>query len=106
VVDGAGSLRGVLTRDALINALKATGGATPVLEVVDKDVPTVPENACLDNIFQQLQRSGNRLVGVVDGRQRLVGYITAENLGELVLIQSSRAAGGPPGTARARPQPV
>jgi Zn-dependent protease/CBS domain-containing protein len=107
VVDGAGTLRGVLTRDALIAALAASGGATPVLEAMDREVPTVPENACLDNVFQLLQRAGKRLVGVVDAHQRLVGYITAENLSELIMIQSSRAArpsapppaGGRPATA-------
>ena len=30
------------------------------------------------------------MVGVVDRQQRLVGYITSENLAELVMIQSSR----------------
>jgi len=92
VVDAAGSLRGVLTRDALIAALQQRGGTTPVIEIMDQDVPTVPENACLDNVFQRLQQARTRLVGVVDPRQRLVGYITAENLSELILIQSSRAA--------------
>jgi Zn-dependent protease/CBS domain-containing protein len=92
VVDGAGALSGVLTREALISALQQSGGATLVVDVMDKDVPVVPENACLDNVFQQIQRSVRRLVGVVDPRQRLVGYITAENLTELIMIQSSRAA--------------
>ena len=102
VVDGAGTLRGFLTRDALIAALQKTGGATPVLDIMDRDVPTVPENACLDNVFQRLQRSGPRLVGVVDPQGRLAGYITAENLTELIMIQSSRAAGPASVAARGR----
>jgi CBS domain containing-hemolysin-like protein len=93
VVDGAGVMRGMLTRDALIKALQQSGGATPVLEIMDRETPTVPENACLDNVFQRLQRSSARLVGVVDPAGRLVGYITAENLSELIMIQSSRASG-------------
>ena len=91
VVDGAGALRGFLTRDALIAALQKTGGATPVLDIMDREVPTVPENACLDNVFQRLQRSGPRLVAVVDPQGRLAGYITADNLTELIMVQSSRA---------------
>jgi Zn-dependent protease/CBS domain-containing protein len=90
VIDGAGALQGVLTREALISALQQSG-TTPVAEVMDRSIATVPENACLDNIFQQLQRTGKRVVGVADARQRLVGYITAENLSELVMIQSSRS---------------
>jgi CBS domain-containing protein len=92
VVDGGGILRGVVTREALIQALQEKGGSAPVLDFMARDVPTVPENACLDNVFQLLQRRGPRMVGVVDRQQRLVGYITSENLAELVMIQSSRAA--------------
>ena len=92
VVDGGGILRGVVTREALIQALQEKGGSAPVLDFMARDVPTVPENACLDNVFQVLQRRGPRMVGVVDRQQRLVGYITSENLAELVMIQSSRSA--------------
>ena len=92
VVDGAGKLRGVVTREALIAALREKGGNAPVLEFMARDVPTVPENACLDNVYELLRRGGQRVVGVVDREQRLLGYITAENLAELVMIQSSRSA--------------
>jgi Zn-dependent protease/CBS domain-containing protein len=92
VVDGAGRLRGVLTREALIPALREKGGAAPVLEIMERDIPTVPESACLDNVFEQLQRKRRHIVGVVDPQQRLVGYITSENLAELLLIRSSKEA--------------
>jgi Zn-dependent protease/CBS domain-containing protein len=104
VVDGAGVMRGILTRDALISALQKSGGTTPVLEIMDRDIPMVPENACLDNVFERLQRSAARLVGVVDPSGRLVGYITAENLSELIMIQSSRASGPRAPAARSKMQ--
>jgi Mg/Co/Ni transporter MgtE len=63
-----------------------------VLEIMDREVPTVPENTCLDNVFEQVRKRGRGIVGVVDPGQKLVGYITAENLAELVMIQSSRSA--------------
>lgn len=91
VVDHAGMLRGLLTRNALIAGLTSTGGGTPVAEMMLRDIPTVPRNACLDGVFVTLQRQP-RVAGVVDSSQRLVGYITAENLTELVMIQSSRTA--------------
>ncbi|MET0194876.1 MAG: CBS domain-containing protein, partial [Hyphomicrobiaceae bacterium] len=91
VVDGAGTLRGILTHEALIAALRSTGGATPVLDVMTRDVPTVPESGCLDAVFKVMQqRDGARFVGVVDPNGRLIGYITAENLAELVMIRSAR----------------
>jgi CBS domain-containing protein len=83
----------VLTRDALISALQRTGGQTPVIEIMQRNVPTVPENACVENILRLLQRSGQRVVGVVDGQGRFVGYITADNLAELIMIETSRASG-------------
>ena len=92
VVDGGGYLRGVLTREVLISALREKGGEAPVLTVMDRDVPTVPENAHLDNVFEQLRRKGQRIVGVVDPNKHLVGYITSENLAELLMIRSSREA--------------
>jgi Zn-dependent protease len=91
IIDGAGRLRGVLTRAALIEALKDKGGSTPVLDIMTADLPTVPANACLDSVFQMLQRGRAGIVGVVDPQQRFVGYITSENLSEMVMIRSSRA---------------
>jgi Zn-dependent protease/CBS domain-containing protein len=91
VLDGSGVLRGVVTRDNLIAALKEQGGATPVIDIMSRDVPTVPENACLDRVFQQLRSKGTRFVGVTDWHQRLAGYITPEALAELVMIQSARS---------------
>jgi Zn-dependent protease len=91
VVDGAGVLRGIVTHEALIGALRSTGGATPVLDIMTRDVPTVPESGCLDAVFKLMQqRGGVRFVGVVDPSNRLIGYITAENLAELVMIRQAR----------------
>ena len=63
-----------------------------MIDIMERDVPTVPENACLDNVFQTLQRSPGARRCRRRSSQRLVGYITAENLSELVMIQSSRSA--------------
>jgi Zn-dependent protease len=91
VLDGARHLRGVLTRQAIIDALKSEGGgATPVLEVMAKDVPTVPYSAHLDVAFGLLQRTRAPMVGVVDAEGRFAGYITPENISELMMIRASR----------------
>jgi Zn-dependent protease len=90
VTDGAGHLRGVLTREALITALKDRGGATPVLDIMARDIPTVPASACLETVFEALQKGPVSVIGVVDPQQRLVGYVTAENIAEMLTIRSSR----------------
>jgi CBS domain-containing protein len=90
VTDGAGRLRGVVTREALITALKERGGATPVLDIMARDVPTVPANACLETVFEALQKGPPGVIGVVDPQQRLVGYVTAENIAEMIMVRSTR----------------
>jgi hypothetical protein len=38
-----------------------------------------------------MQQEGTRFVGITDADQRLVGYLTPENIAELVMIGSARA---------------
>lgn len=89
VVDGAGRLRGVLTRDALIRALSESGPATPVLEVMERDVPTVPAHGRLEDALRPLQEAGAPVVAVLSGDGRLAGYVTAENVGELMMVRNA-----------------
>src|SRR5262249_31347044 len=89
IVDGAGRLRGVLTRDAMIKALKERGPDTPVLEVMQTDIPTVRARSKLETALRSLMAK-RPVVGVTDGEDRLVGLLTLENLGELMMVQSAR----------------
>lgn len=89
VVDGSGALRGVLTREALIAALSTTGGRTPVLDIMAKDVPTVSEDSALEPIMKILMRGDAPAVGVVDQQGRLRGYVNAQNLAEYFWIRSA-----------------
>ncbi|MEX2129422.1 MAG: site-2 protease family protein [Xanthobacteraceae bacterium] len=89
VVDGSGRLRGVLTRDAMIKALKERGPDTPVIEVMETEIPTVPARARLETALRALTELGKPVVGVTDAAGRLIGMLTAENLGEMMLVQSA-----------------
>jgi CBS domain-containing protein len=93
VIDGAGRLRGLLTRDAMIRALKERGPATPVLEVMEADIPIVPARAKLDTALRALTEKRPPAVGVVDAEGRLVGLLTVENLGEMLMVHSARPEG-------------
>jgi Zn-dependent protease len=92
VVDGGGRLRGVLLRDAMIKALKESGPETPVLEVMVSDIPTVPARAKLETALRLLMEKGRTVVGVADTEGRLVGLLTVENLGEMMMVQAARPA--------------
>jgi CBS domain-containing protein len=97
VVDGTGRLRGVLTRDAMVKALKERGPETPVLDVMQADVPTVSARAKLDTALRSLMQKRRPVVGVTDPQDRLIGLLTIENLGEMMMVQAARpdARSGP-----------
>jgi Zn-dependent protease/CBS domain-containing protein len=90
IVDASGRLRGVLTRATMIKALRERGPDTPVLEVMQADIPTVPARAKLDTALRSLMQKGRPVVGVTDTDGRLIGLLTVENLGEMMLVQSAR----------------
>lgn len=96
VTDGAGRLRGVLTRDGMIRALAATGPDTPVLEFMERDVATINCHAPLAEAVKALQTSGKPLVGIVDDDERVVGMITLENLAEYMMVTEASRAWRPP----------
>ncbi|NJL50839.1 MAG: site-2 protease family protein [Blastochloris sp.] len=89
VIDGAGRLRGLLTREAMLAALRQSGGRTPVLEVL-VEVPTAQEREPLAQALQRLRTSHAPALGVVDADNKLVGLITPENVGEMMLVRAAR----------------
>jgi stage IV sporulation protein FB len=93
VVDGAGTLRGVLTRNDLIRALHRTGPATPVLDVMLREVPVVPVHGSLEAALRHLQSGGHAVVAVADEAGALVGYVTPENVGELMMLRRAQPGG-------------
>ena len=93
VVDGAGKMRGLVTRDDIIRILREKGPETAVLEVMRTDIPSVRDTVSLKTAMAEIQQAGRPAVGVVDAAGRLVGLITAENLGELMMIMSSDRSG-------------
>jgi CBS domain-containing protein len=94
VVDGAGKLRGVVTRDIMIKALKEFGPDAPVLEIMETDVPTVAARASLESAVKALTELNKPVVGINDANGRLIGLLTAENLGEMLMVQAATPQGG------------
>jgi Zn-dependent protease len=96
VVDGSGRLRGVVTRDDLIRALRERGPEASVLEVMRRDVPLFHHRQPLDEAMRTMQEGKHPAVGIVDAEGRLVGLVTPENLGELMMVQAARPRRRPP----------
>ncbi len=90
IIDGAGKLRGVLTRDAMIKAMKEKGPQCPVLEATDVEIPTVSSRATLESAIKLLTESRAPAIGATDASGRLIGLLTAENLGEMMMVRAAR----------------
>jgi Zn-dependent protease/CBS domain-containing protein len=89
IVDGGGRLRGFLTRERLVEGLKERGAETPAVELMIRDIPTVGEGQRLTAALEILQESSAPVVAVVDFTGRMVGYVTPENIGELMMLRSA-----------------
>jgi len=90
VVDAAGRPEGLLTKEALIRALREGGPATPVGSMMTRDVPSIGHWHPLESSLQALTRSKAPALMVVDDHGRLVGLLTPENIGEMMLVRSAR----------------
>jgi Zn-dependent protease/CBS domain-containing protein len=92
IVDAAGGVQGILTRDDMISALQKRGPETPVLEAMRTKVPTVHFDASFDEAYQLMESCNCPALPVVDSMGRMVGMITPENVGELIMIRSASPA--------------
>jgi Zn-dependent protease/CBS domain-containing protein len=89
VVDAQSRPRGLLTKDAIIRALRDGGPATPVVDVMAV-VPSMPQWRPLDAGLIALNQSKAPALCIVDDAGRLVGLLTPENVGEMMLVRSVR----------------
>lgn len=92
VIDpGSGTLEGVLTRDALFKALEQGNRARPVSAVMSRQLPVAQLTDGLEAVLAQMENNAPAVV-VLGSDQRLIGYVTRENLGELMVVAHARTA--------------
>jgi predicted transcriptional regulator len=89
VVDPFGRVVGILTRNHMIRELKTGGLATPVASVMIQGVRPVHVDGGFREAYVRMQESGCPAIPVVDDAGALVGLITTENVGELMMIRSA-----------------
>jgi Zn-dependent protease/CBS domain-containing protein len=94
VTDHDGQVRGILTRNDMITALRKSGAETPVAEVMRTDIPSVPQSMLFDRAFAMMQQCSCPALPVLDSLGRLVGLFTPENVGEMIMVQSALGARG------------
>jgi stage IV sporulation protein FB len=93
VVDGVGRPVGVLGRIELIKALKQRGPDARVAEAMTSPIPTVGHRSRLEDAFRLLQEKSAPAVGVMDAGGKLVGLVTPETIGEMLMLHQVLPAG-------------
>ncbi|MFL9827695.1 site-2 protease family protein [Rhodoplanes sp. SY1] len=89
VVDGERRLVGVLSRADMIRALKEVGPQAPVAEVMTSDIPLMSHRGRLETAFATLQEKQKPAVGIVDAAGRLIGLVTSETVGEMLMVREA-----------------
>jgi stage IV sporulation protein FB len=93
VVDIEGKPVGLLARGDIIRALKERGPDAKVADTMTSPVPTVGHRRCLDEAFRLLQEKQAPAVAVVDHSGRLVGLVTSETIGEMMMLHEALPKG-------------
>jgi Zn-dependent protease/predicted transcriptional regulator len=88
-----GRVVGVLTRKQLMKAISEQGTGARVMDVVEGGAVTIEDSVMLDDAFRAMQESEQHTMPVVRGG-RLVGLLTLENVGELMMINSALQQAG------------
>jgi Zn-dependent protease len=83
-----GKFSGMLGRDALVRGLKESGPQANVGELMTPECRTVSERDLLERVMEQMREAGCSTLPVVRGEQ-LVGLVSLENVGELMMIRSA-----------------
>jgi stage IV sporulation protein FB len=93
VVDPDGKPVGLLGRGDLIRALKQLGPDARVADVMTTTVPSVGQRSCLDEALRLLQEKAAPAVAVTDAQGRLVGLVTPETIGEMMMLRQALPKG-------------
>ncbi|WP_170324681.1 site-2 protease family protein [Ruegeria arenilitoris] len=87
VLDSAGDLLGFVTRDRLFTALAGDAPRSePATLVMVTDIPQVQLTSGLETVLDGLHK-GAPAIAVCTQAGNMVGYITRENIGELMVIR-------------------
>ena len=87
VLETDGSLLGFVTRERLFAALASDHPRSdPATSVMDTDIPRVLLTSGLETVLDKLHHGAPAIAVCTEGG-RMIGYITRENIGELMVIR-------------------
>jgi CBS domain-containing protein len=83
-----GSPVGVLTRDQLLAAIARHGASVPVSQVVLRPMLPLDPDTPLESALARMRETGQAAVPVAESG-RLVGLLTSDNVGDLLLVRQA-----------------
>ena len=93
VVDDNHRLIGIVGRAEIIRALRELGPTALVSDVMVQNIPSIERSHRLEEAFRLLQEKSVPAVGVVDVAGRLIGLVTSETVGEMLMVQKALPEG-------------
>jgi len=93
VIDPDGRPIGLLGRTNIIRAVKQLGPDARVADAMTSPLPTLGHRQCLDEAFRMLQDKATPAIAVVDLSGKLVGLVTSETVGEMLMLHEALPKG-------------
>ena len=91
-VVAGGALVGVLTRSDLLRGLSARGMDAPIEELMHREFQVAKPDEPVEHALARLKASDCQALPVVRGRE-LLGVLTAENVGEFMMLRAALRGG-------------
>ncbi len=88
VVDAFNKPAGLITREDILAALRDHGREEPVSNVMRSGVESVRPQSPVEAVFERLQDPAFAAVYVTDAEGAIIGLLTRQGLGEVVMIRS------------------
>jgi Zn-dependent protease/CBS domain-containing protein len=93
VVDEGGRPVGLLNRNDIVRALKERGPDARVADAMTKEIPSIGYRQPLEDALRLLQEKSAPAVTIVDAEGRLVGLVTPETIGEMMMVHEAMPKG-------------